>query len=75
MLVTTYDLEGTPGTSMELRRTDATTMVIGGEHVLAVSHWGVYMALTLADRIVLIHARDYERFVGYACSLLYHPRF
>jgi hypothetical protein len=74
MLVTTYDLEGKAGPTLELRCTDAATLVIDGVPVLAVSHWGVYMALTLRDRLVLVRATDYERVVGYACSLLHYPR-
>jgi hypothetical protein len=69
VLVTTYDLDGTPGPALDLRRTDAATIAIDGAPVLAVSHWGNYMALTLTERLVLVRVADYERLVGYACGL------
>lgn len=69
MLVTTYDLNGTPGPALDLRRTDPATIAVDGQPVVAVSHWGRYMALTLTSRLVLVRVSDYEQFVGYACSM------
>jgi hypothetical protein len=70
VLITTYDLEGRTGPALELRRAGHGSLALDGETVIAVSHWGVYMALTLRDRLVLVRVADYERCVGYACTLL-----
>ncbi|MEN9933483.1 MAG: hypothetical protein RLZZ387_62 [Chloroflexota bacterium] len=74
MLVTTYDLDGRPGPMRDLRRSDPATLVLDTSPVLAVSHWGSYMALTLPERLVLVRMRDYERFIGYPCTLLHRRR-
>ena len=74
MLVTTYDLDGTPGPTLDLRRVDPVTLVICQEPVLAVAHWGMYMALTLPGRLVLVRVADYERLVGYRCAPYQLPR-
>ncbi|HWQ13584.1 MAG TPA: hypothetical protein VNL77_12325 [Roseiflexaceae bacterium] len=71
MLVTTYDLDGTPGPALELRCDSSRALLVADQLVLAVSHWGTYMALTLCDRLVLVHVADYERIVGYPCGLVY----
>jgi hypothetical protein len=37
--------------------------------VLAVSVWETFVALTLADRLVLVRTADYEQFIGYPCPI------
>ena len=69
MLVPTFELDGSPGPALDLRREDPTTMAIGEQPVLAVSHWGAYMALTLPHKLVLVRVADYEQLVGYMCGL------
>ena len=65
MQVDTYDLDGVPGSKMELARDDQGQIALDGRLVVAVSMWGAKVALTLPDRLVLISVRDYGRLTKY----------
>jgi hypothetical protein len=67
MLVVTYNLDGVPGSQATLRRDGRANLWLDAAPVLAVSVWGSFVALTLADRLVLVRTTDYEHLIGYPC--------
>jgi len=69
MLVVTYNLDGVPGPSAALRRDGCGNLWLDEEMVLAVSVWESFVALTLADQLVFIRTANYERLIGYPCSI------
>jgi hypothetical protein len=69
MLVVTYNLDGVPGPRATLRRDGSANLWLDAAPVLAVSVWETFVALTLADRLVLVRTADYEHLIGYPCPV------
>jgi hypothetical protein len=69
MQVVIYNLDGVPSPRAALRRDGSANLWLDGEMVLAVSVWESFVALTLADRLVLIRTANYERLIGYPCGV------
>lgn len=63
MPIITFAPDGTPTAQAILTRDSSGTLYLDGQTVLATSQWGRLVALTLVNRLVLIHVADFARLI------------